>query len=369
MGPRESTGAANLGRADPTAMTCAFLSPAALDALRRDARGMKAVAEPPSTPKLPLRRARRAACRPVLRALRAKESGDDESKHLAGKSSSPRWWKVPSKILSSVAAAGFGLTAAAALGPALSRFVASGRDSTSVQSFVQPAFAYSRYAKKSIREKLAQVPVFAVTNSSGQPYLANVDGRQQVGLIFFSQEDANKMLKDMLKNPGSSDARVYIMGLDKAYEMVRAKPTPSGVRGPRGEEQTMVFRFYPDSKQVKYATQLARKLRYPQFEGVPIFVAKGLSITKGGESIVPLFFTKEDLESAWAKLREAKRDLPSKPVIDVANLLIIIRLMEEDENAELRNFGFFAPRDSVEFVNREKGVPKGKARLHQNPFE
>eukprot|EP00181_Compsopogon_caeruleus_P005503 CAMPEP_0184686942 /NCGR_PEP_ID=MMETSP0312-20130426/24658_1 /TAXON_ID=31354 /ORGANISM="Compsopogon coeruleus, Strain SAG 36.94" /LENGTH=355 /DNA_ID=CAMNT_0027142569 /DNA_START=78 /DNA_END=1145 /DNA_ORIENTATION=+ len=246
----------------------------------------------------------------------------------------------------------------------------AGGERASWTSWILPqALAYSRYSKKSVTEKLAQVPVFAVTNSSGQPYLANMDGRHQVGLIFFSHEDANKMRQDMLKNPGSADARVYIMGLDKAYEMVRARPTPSGIRGPRGEEQTMVFRFYPDSKQVRYASQIARRLRYPKFEGVPTFVAKGLTITKGGESIIPLFFNKEDLEAAWTKLRETNKELPSRPVIDVANLLIMIRLMEEDENADLRNFGFFPPKESVEYVQQEQAGNKGQARMHQNPLQ
>lgn len=232
-----------------------------------------------------------------------------------------------------------------------------------------PAVAASKFSKKSVSEKLSQVPVFAVTNASGQPYLANMDGSgSQIGLIFFSHDDALNMLKDMQKNPGASDARVYIMGLDKAYEMVKSKPTPSGIRGPSGEELTMVFRFFPDSKQVKIAENFLRKSRIRQsVEGVPVFVAKGLSLRKGSESVVPLFLTKEDLDAAWAKLRDTNKDLPAHASIEVGNLLFIITQMEKGEHPELRNLGLFAPRASVEYVTKEQAGPTGQARMHHNP--
>lgn len=239
------------------------------------------------------------------------------------------------------------------------------------------ALAAAKYSKKTLSEKLAQVPVFAVTNASGQPYLANMDGSgSQVGLIFFSHDDALKMLTDMQKNPSASDARVYIMGLDKAYEMVKARPTPSGIRSSSGEELTMVFRFFPDSRQVKAAEVLSRGAR-PKLrargdgggvvDGVPVFVAKGLTVRKGKENVVPLFLNKEDLDAAWEKLRQANKDLPQNAHVVVGNLLYIIQQMEKGETPELQNMGFFAPRASVEYVAREQAGPTGQARMHQNP--
>lgn len=247
------------------------------------------------------------------------------------------------------------------------------------------ALAAAKYSKKTLSEKLAQVPVFAVTNASGQPYLANMDGSgSQVGLIFFSHDDALKMLTDMQKNPGAADARVYIMGLDKAYEMVKARPTPSGIRSSSGEELTMVFRFFPDSRQVKAAEALSRgggpKLRVRRgdsgsggvggggtVDGVPVFVAKGLTVRKGKENVVPLFLNKEDLDAAWTKLRSGNKDLPQNAHVVVGNLLYIIQQMEKGETPELQHMGFFAPRASVEYVAREQAGPTGQARMHQNP--
>lgn len=264
-------------------------------------------------------------------------------------------------------------TVAAATLPSLAtRLSARNNDVTppAIMLPVAPAVAAAKYSKKTLSEKLSQVPVFAVTNAGGQPYLAKMDGSgSQIGLIFFSHHDALNMLKDMQKNPGASDARVYIMGLDKAYEMVKAKPTPSGIRGSSGEELTMVFRFFPDSKQVKAAEGLVRKLRLRQgVDGVPVFVAKGLTLRKGSENVVPLFLTKEDLDAAWAKLRETNKDLPSNAQVVVGNLLYIIQQMENNDVAELRNLGFFAPRASVEYVNKEQAMPLGQAKMHENPL-
>lgn len=269
-------------------------------------------------------------------------------------------------------------TAAAAAGIALSAFLAPlagsfvGNKQVRFHNppmIAEPAIAAAKFSKKSVAEKLAQVPVFAVTNASGQPYLANMDGSgSQIGLIFFSHEDALNMLKDMQKNPGASDARVYIMGLDKAYEMVKSKPTPSGIRGPSGQELTMVFRFFPDSKQVKLAENLLRKMRIRQpVEGVPVFVAKGLTLRKGAENVIPLFLTKEDLDAAWEKLRDSNKDLPSTASVEVGNLLFIISQMEKGEHPGLQNLGFFAPRASVEYVTKEQAGPTGQARMHHNP--
>lgn len=215
----------------------------------------------------------------------------------------------------------------------------------------------------SVSEKLSQVPVFAVTNASGQPYLSNTDGSgSQVGYIFFSHLDPMNMLKDMQKNPGAADACVYIMGLDKAYEMVKAKPTPSGIRGSGGEELPMIFRFFPDSKQVK-------KLRIRQpIEGVPVFVAKGLTSRKGNDTIVPLFLTKDDVDAAWIKLHGTDKSLPSNATVEVGNLLYIIQQMEDGDHPDLRRLGFFAPKASIEYVSAEQSGPKWQARMHQNPL-
>lgn len=217
------------------------------------------------------------------------------------------------------------------------------------------AFA-SKFSKKNLAQKLSQVPVFAVTNATGQPYLANNSNGEQVGLIFFSQEDALAMLKSMQKTHQALEARIYIMGLDKAYRMVLSNASPSGIRGNLGQELKMIFRFYPDQKQVKNANALKKGLNpIESFKGVPVFIAEGLTIRKGREEIIPIFLNKEDLENSWTSMCKYNPDQPLKPIIQVGSLLELISKMET-EPKEFESFGFFPPSDSVEFVKRENST-------------
>jgi len=217
---------------------------------------------------------------------------------------------------------------------------------------ISSAFS-SKFSKKSISQKLSQVPVFAVTNATGQPYLANNSNGEQIGLIFFSQEDALLMLKSMQKTHQALEARIYIMGLDKAYRMVTSNASPSGIKGNLGQELKMIFRFYPDQKQVKYANNLKKSLNpMDRFKGVPVFIADGLTIRKGREEIVPIFLTKEDLEESWSTMCKHNPDQPIRPVIRVSSLLELILKMENAPK-EFETFGFFPPSESVDFVQRE----------------
>jgi len=217
---------------------------------------------------------------------------------------------------------------------------------------IYPAVA-SKFSKKNVSQKLAQVPVFAVTNATGQPYLANNSNGEQVGLIFFSKEDALTMLKSMQKTHQALEARIYIMGLDKAYRMVLSNASPSGFQGNLGQELKMIFRFYPDQKQVKHANVLKKNFNpMDSYKGVPVFIADGLTIRRGKEEIIPIFLTKEDLEESWSSMCKYNPDQPLKPTIRVSSLLELISNMENNPQ-EFESFGFFPPSESVEFVKRE----------------
>jgi len=210
----------------------------------------------------------------------------------------------------------------------------------------------ANFSKKSVSQKLSQVPVFAVTNATGQPYLANNSNGEQIGLIFFSKEDALMMLKSMQKTHQALEARIYIMGLDKAYRMVTSNASPSGIQGNLGQELKMIFRFYPDQKQIKHANTLKNFNPIESFKGVPVFIADGLTIRKGKEEIVPVFLTKEDLEKSWSTMCKHNPDQPLKPKILISSLLELIPKMEKNPE-DYVSFGFFPPSDSVEFVKRE----------------
>ena len=225
----------------------------------------------------------------------------------------------------------------------------------------------AKFSNKNFYQKLSQVPVFAVTNSSGQPYLANNSKGEQVGLIFFSHEDALSLLKAMQKARQVSDARIYIMGLDKAYKMVLSNATSSGIKGQQGQELKMIFRFYPNQKQIKHANSIINGINFSEkIKTIPVFIAEGLTIRKGKEDIIPIFLTIEDLDEAWSKMNLNNPDVNPKPSILIGDLIKIIRAMENNKG-EYSKFGFFPPKGSLEFVKKENKITTS-AKIYSGNF-
>lgn len=265
------------------------------------------------------------------------------------------------------------------------------------------AMAGTLYKNKNVADKLAQVPVFLVTNATGQPYLANMEESHQVGLIFFSPKDAEKAWEQMKASPGADDAKIFPMSLDRAMEMVKAKPTPSGLRNESGQDLLMVFRLYPDTEQVSeerwsrkqqpcrswFLTYVLLRRLCPCFLGggwikvrnagkvlgrrsaaasqVPVFAVRGLVVKKGREFVQPLFLSKEDLEKNWERVRAENPKLPRKPNIEVYGLQEILEGMEKGEEA-LRDWGFYPASYSVAFMKQQKEIKQGNAKMHMNPL-
>jgi len=211
------------------------------------------------------------------------------------------------------------------------------------------------FSKKDLFQKLSQVPVFAIANATGQPYLTNNSKGDQLGLFFFEYSDAAALMMKMRSNNQVSDAQILTMTLDKAYKMATAPNTESSYRGAQGQDLQMIFKFYPNKKEVDFASSLTKKKNFlNSFTGCPAFVAEGLSITKGKEEIVPIFLTKRDLDAAWNKMCLSSPGLSSsKPKVEVYDLFQIIKEMQEN-NPEFINYGFFPPEFSVQVMNMER---------------
>mmetsp|Transcript_10892 Transcript_10892/g.15700 ORF Transcript_10892/g.15700 Transcript_10892/m.15700 type:complete len:308 (-) Transcript_10892:2254-3177(-) len=231
---------------------------------------------------------------------------------------------------------------------------------------VEPVLAGTLYKNKTIVGKLAQVPVFLITSAGGQPYLATLEESRQVGLIFFSIEDATKMMEQMKTNAGAEEARIFPLTLDKAMEMVKAKPTPSGLKSQGGQDLMMVFRLYPDTAQVRNAGAVLGR-RQGASNTIPLFVVRGLVVRKGRDEVQPMFFTKEDLELNWSRLRAENPRLPRRPNIEIYSLQDIVEKMENGDEA-LRGWGFYPPSRSVSFMEEQQEKKSGKTRMHINPL-
>mmetsp|Transcript_47692 Transcript_47692/g.113238 ORF Transcript_47692/g.113238 Transcript_47692/m.113238 type:complete len:324 (+) Transcript_47692:13-984(+) len=230
--------------------------------------------------------------------------------------------------------------------------------------FIEPMFKKqvqsSKFSTKNFSQKISHIPVFVITNAAGSPYLTNSSKGEQVGLIFFSCFDAERYLYKMQKTHNLVDAEIQIIRLDKAYKIATTYVTEVIGKGLQGERAPMNFKFYPDQQQMRSARSLTKKKNFLEsFKGCPVFVAEGLTIKKGKEDIVPIFLTKEDLDSAWRSVYWNNPALKNTvPNIEVYDLFQIIKEMQEN-NPEFNNYGFFPPSASVFLVEARKIAQSG----------
>ena len=225
--------------------------------------------------------------------------------------------------------------------------------------------AYSQtFYNKPVMAKIKTVPVFSVTNRFGQPFLIQNKNGEQVALMFFSHLEALEFGKELEKSHQATNPRIFIMGLDKAIKMISHGATSSGIKDQYGQDIKMRFQLIPDEKQYDHAINLAKVRGSQNFPpNIPVFSIPGLSILKGKEKISPIFFTKEDLETAWEKIRNKNPDFERNPEIIEGDLIsLVFYLTEGKGNINQRlNFGFVPSSESLAFVKKEsKAEPSAR---------
>mmetsp|Transcript_45444 Transcript_45444/g.113931 ORF Transcript_45444/g.113931 Transcript_45444/m.113931 type:complete len:321 (-) Transcript_45444:949-1911(-) len=235
--------------------------------------------------------------------------------------------------------------------------------SVAKNSYKFNVYSHTFYSKP-VMTKIKTVPVFSVTNRFGQPFLIQNKHGEQVALMFFSHIEALEFGKELEKSHQATNPRIFIMGLDKAIKMISHGATSSGIKDQYGQDIKMRFQLIPDEKQFDHALNLT-KIRGTQQSppNIPIFSIPGLSIIKGKEKISPMFFTKEDLEITWDKIRRKNPDFEREPEIIEGDLISLIFYMTEGKGSinKRLNFGFVPPSESLAFVKKEsKAEPSAR---------
>ncbi len=93
------------------------------------------------------------------------------------------------------------------------------------------------------------------------------------------------------------------------------------------------------------------ELTVDNFNGIPIFQAKGLTLLQNNEQLIPLFFSKWDLEQAWKQLMSANSsDAPKECEVDVGTLEDVLRRMSESKTKEFESVFFVPSRESMKAI-------------------
>lgn len=96
------------------------------------------------------------------------------------------------------------------------------------------------------------------------------------------------------------------------------------------------------------------ELTVDNFNGIPIFQAKGLTLLQKGKQLIPLFFSKWDLEAAWEQLKNTNGvDVPGECEIEVGTLEDVLRRMSESKTDEFESVFFVPSREAMKAINVE----------------
>ncbi|NEQ72520.1 MAG: hypothetical protein F6K23_05190 [Okeania sp. SIO2C9] len=210
-----------------------------------------------------------------------------------------------------------------------------------------------------VLQKLTPVPVFTITDQNGSPLVASVkkEGNENssVAGVFISKSDADAFVEKLKgENPDlAATVKVVPVSLGEVYEMSQSS---------QKNGQKLQFAYVPIKRQVESAKTLLEQNGQDvnQFNGVPLFIAKGgpdggyLTIQRGEQQVIPMFFNKEDLQGMLERAKTQQPDVFSSVKIEVVNLEGVIKALEKDDDPFLEKIIFIPPRESLEFVQQLK---------------
>ncbi|XP_039137881.1 protein TIC 22-like, chloroplastic [Dioscorea cayenensis subsp. rotundata] len=139
-----------------------------------------------------------------------------------------------------------------------------------------------------IEERLAGVPVYALSNSAGEFVLMSSAGSgKSLGLFCFREEDAAALLDQMrsMNSDMKQGSKVVAVALNKVVQL---------------KVDGVAFRFIPDSSQVANAIKEKGKIgeSVDSFPGVPVFQSRSLVLKSQNKRYRPVFFRMEDLDDS-----------------------------------------------------------------------
>ncbi|KAJ6390135.1 hypothetical protein OIU77_024367 [Salix suchowensis] len=190
---------------------------------------------------------------------------------------------------------------------------------------------------ETIEERLAGVPVYALSNSNEEFVLVSgLSTGKSLGLFCFKQEDAEALLEQMKSmDPGmrKGGSKVVPVALNKVFQL---------------KIDGVAFRLIPEPSQVKNAL-LEREqagLSDDAFSGVPVFQSRSLVLKSQNKSYRPVFFRKEDLEKSLSRASHEQHKLNpafKQGDIEVAVFEEIIKSMKEGSTTTWDDVVFIPP--------------------------
>ncbi|XP_077229490.1 tic22-like family protein [Tasmannia lanceolata] len=195
---------------------------------------------------------------------------------------------------------------------------------------------------EAIEERLAGVPVYALSNSAEEFVLVSgVKSGKSLGLFCFKREDAEALLDQMKSmEPSMRGSKVVAVALNKVFQL---------------KVDGVAFRLIPESCQIMNALKTKETLGDSDqgFSGVPVFQSQSLVLRSQNKRYRPFFFRKEDLEMSLFRASQLQKTLDpafKKGDIQVCVLEEIIQGMKESSTSKWDDVVFIPPGFDVSTV-------------------
>jgi hypothetical protein len=177
-----------------------------------------------------------------------------------------------------------------------------------------------------IVSKLQPVPVFLIVNSEGQPLTASPsseDTEIKVPLVFLD----NTSVQGFLTRAQQEDADAEIALIDLGTLFRETQST---------DDEPSPLMYFPAEEELTAATSIQE-----DFRGVPLFFARQgdegpyLTITLDGESSLPMFFSRADLQTLIDRYIQENPGAASSIAVEVLSLEWLIAAMSANDDPEL----------------------------------
>lgn len=206
-----------------------------------------------------------------------------------------------------------------------------------------------------ITEILQPVTFFMLDSEGKGPLLAPAENGSGVGTagFFVNVKDADAFLKQLaVQNPDlAKTVRIRPVSLATIYRVSQASKKNS---------EAMKVTIIPSQEQVDSAVSLlllhGQKIR--TFSGTPVFLARlfpensYLTVERNKESVIPVFFTKEELQEMLKKYRKERPEQANSIDIQVLSLEEMLSNLPLATNQTFESIVLVPPKESIEYLKK-----------------
>lgn len=203
--------------------------------------------------------------------------------------------------------------------------------------------------EEAIVDKLEQVPVFIILNSDGQPLTAAAEVNDQevkVPVVFIDGAAAEEFLARAQEEDPS--AEVALVDLGTLYQETVLN-----------DSEEVPLLYLPIGGELETATELQSN-----FQGVPLFIARQgadgpyLTINQDGEASLPMFFSRNDLQTLLDRYQESNAEAADDVVIQVLSLEWLLATMTSNNDpaldAQLEQVRLFPSTEVLNYIRAQE---------------